>query len=471
MNFASPFFAFVVLPLVIGTYWLCPAKWQNSFLLVASIALYAWGAPEFIVVVLLFAVLDWLLAFRIAAAPAGGRQRRVLTAVGVIANLGVLIVAKYANFGVGVLNDVRGRFDLGAISWTNIALPIGVSFITFEKISYLVDVSRGAVKPLRSLSAYLLYTFLFPKMFAGPIVRFHTIEHQLALRTVTHEDRSQGLARFAFGLAKKALIADTLGSVSNEVFAIPPGELNMPAAWLGIFCFVLQVYFDFDGYSDMAIGMGRCLGFRLPENFRHPYAAASPRAYWAGWHMSLSAWIRDYLYIPLGGSRRGELRTLVNLWICFLTCGLWHGANWTFVAWGALQGVGLTIERYFARYVRAALPRALAVGLTFTFVSLTLVVFRSPSMAHAIGYYRALFSAARTLHVPVLVDNVTLVAFAAGCILSFAPALPGFATARSRLVDGARLDAFAKACAVPLLILAAARTVAEDAAPFIYFRF
>lgn len=471
MNFTTPLFAFVVLPCVLGAYWFCPSRWRNTLLLLTSITLYAWGAPEFVFVVLVFSTLDWLLAFEIERSPAGGRRRRWLTALGIVLNIGVLVVAKYANFGVEILNGMRTRLDLGPVPWTEIALPIGVSFVVFEKISYLVDVSRGTVTPLRSLPSYLLYTFLFPKMFAGPIVRFHTIEAQLRERSVDDEDRAYGLSRFAMGLAKKALLADTLGGVANDVFRMPAGELNMPTAWFGAACFTLQVYFDFSGYSDMAIGMARCFGFRLAENFRYPYAATSPRGFWAGWHLSLSSWIRDYLYIPLGGSRGSELRTHVNLWICFLACGLWHGAAWTYLVWGAMQGAGLTVERHYERHVTRPMPRALAVPLTFTFVLLTLVVFRSSSMSHAITYYGAMFSVPKSFFVQVFIDSNVELTFAVALVLSFCPAVPRVRRALDRVALEPRAQWLMKASAIPLLALAAVRTLASHATPFIYFRF
>lgn len=471
MNFTSPLFAFIVLPAVLGGYWLCPRRWQNAFLLAVGIGLYAWGAPEFVLVVLALAAFDWLLAFRIAAAPDGSKARKSLTVLGVGTNLAVLAVAKYANFGAGIVNDARSIFGVSSFAWTDIALPIGVSFVIFEKISYLVDVSRGTVRPLRSLPTYLLYTFLFPKMLAGPIVRFHTIEKQLLTRRVDDADRAYGLSRFVLGFAKKVLIADTLGGVANAVYGVPTDQLNMPTAWLGATCFALQVYFDFSGYSDIAIGLSRCFGFRLLENFRYPYAATSPQKYWAGWHLSLSSWIRDYLYIPLGGNRHGELRTHVNLWICFLSCGLWHGANWTYLAWGAWQGVALTIERHYRRHVSRAMPKAIAVALTFTFVVLSLVVFRSPSVADAVKYYRAMFVVPHVFFIQIIVDNTVWLALGVALAVSFAPALPGFSRMVERLAEAGRIESTMKACALPLLALAAVRLLGFDATPFIYFRF
>jgi alginate O-acetyltransferase complex protein AlgI len=471
VNFTSPLFVFVVLPAVLVAYWLCPRRAQNALLLMTSVALYAWGAPEFVVVVLLFSTLDWLLAFQIAAAPEASRKRGALTAFGVVANLGVLVVAKYANFGVEILNGARTSLALAPVPWTEIALPIGVSFVIFEKISYLVDVARGTVQPLRSLHSYLLYTFLFPKMFAGPIVRFHTIERQLEDRAVTDDDRAYGLSRFAIGLAKKALVADTLGSVANDVFRMPASELNMPTAWLGAVCFTLQAYFDFSGYSDIAIGLARCFGFRLSENFNHPFGARSPREWWSRWHISLSSWIRDYLYIPLGGSRGSEFRTHANLWICFLACGLWHGANWTFVAWGAVQGVALTVERHYDLHVGRKWPRVPAVLLTFTFIVLTLVLFRSQSMAQASMYYRAMFSASGPFFIQVFVDSNVGLTLAVALALSVGPGLPGTARVLAWFGKGKRVEWLMKASAIPLVVLAVACTLASTATPFIYFKF
>jgi len=471
VNFTTPLFVFVVLPLILGSYWLCLERWRNPLLLAWGMALYAWGAPEFVLVVGLVAAFDWLLAFRIAAAAPGSRRRKALTTFGVGVNLAVLAVAKYANFGVEILDEVRALFGQPRVPWVEIALPIGVSFVVFEKISYLVDVSRSTVQPLGSLHSYLLYTFLFPKMLAGPIVRFHTIRDQLGRRIVDDEGRAYGLARFAVGLAKKVLLADTLGAVADSAFARPPGELNMATAWLGAVAFTLQVYFDFSGYSDMAIGMARCVGFRLAENFRYPYSSASLREFWERWHISLSSWIREYLYIPLGGNRGGELRTYRNLWISFLACGLWHGANWTFLLWGVAHGLGLSVERYRRRRSRQALRRGVAVPLTFLFIVVTMVLFRAPSLAAAVAYYRSLVWLWSPVFIQVFVDTNAALTLVLGLILSLAPAFPWFARLEAWAAFERRGALAMKACAAPLLLLAAARALGTDANPFLYFRF
>ena len=245
----------------------------------------------------------------------------------------------------------------------------------------------------------------------------------------------------------------------------------MLTAWLGAVCFTLQVYFDFSGYSDMAIGMARCFGFRLSENFRYPYAAASLRQFWERWHISLSSWIREYLYVPLGGNRGGELRTHINLWICFLACGLWHGAAWTFLLWGAMHGAGLTVQRHYDRHIRRALPRALSVPLTFVFVVVTMVAFRAPSLAADAAYYRALFSVPRSFFIQVFFDDAIGLTLLLALFLSLSPALPVFPRVRSWLTEQGRRQMLLTASAVPLLLLAAARALGTRANPFLYFRF
>ena len=262
-----------------------------------------------------------------------------------------------------------------------VLLPLAISFFVFEKITYIVDVYRDICRPAVRLRDYLLFVFLFPKLLAGPILKFHEIQSQIARHSLGLDGLGEGLERFLTGLAKKVLIADTLAAPVEAVFAADPTQIGFGTAWFGALCFTVQIYFDFSGYSDMAIGLARMLGLRLPENFNQPYLATGFADFWRRWHISLSSWIREYLYVPLGGSRVSALRVYVNLWVCFLVSGLWHGANWTFLAWGAFHGLFVCADHAGLRRVWPRIPWAAGVAATFPLVVIGWVLFRAPSIS------------------------------------------------------------------------------------------
>src|SRR5882724_3320056 len=322
---------------------------KKCTLLLASALFYVWGEPVFVLVLLVSTAIDYALSFHLNK-PTPERMRRLALAAGVAGNLGILVVYKYADFLIDNLNLALSPFGPHKITLLHLALPIGVSFVVFEKITYLVDTWRGISRPAARFSDYCLFVLFFPKLLAGPILKYHEMKDQIAKPPVTEwSDFGTGFLRFARGLGRKLLIADPLGAFVNQIFAADPASLSAAYAWLGLGSFTLQIYFDFAGYSDMAIGLARMLGFRLKENFNAPYVARSITEFWRRWHISLTTWIRDYLYMPLGGNRRGEARTYINLWICFLASGLWHGASWNFVIWGAYNGLFLTLDRMFLR--------------------------------------------------------------------------------------------------------------------------
>jgi alginate O-acetyltransferase complex protein AlgI len=390
MLFSTPFFIFGFLPLFFALYWFLPKRRQ--ILLGGSMVFYAWSEPIFIWVVLLSACMDYVLGKFISTLEPGHGRRKWLVGVGVAGNLAMLVYAKYTAFAVVNLNALLGHLGGPLLAVPKIALPLGVSFIVFEKITYLVDLYRHKAKPAHSLFDYLNYVFLFPKLLAGPIVKYHDISEQLTQPTHTYEDVRDGLVRFIRGLAKKVLIADALSPVVDAVFNLDPGSLDTKSAWIGLACFTLQIYFDFSGYSDMAIGLGRILGFRLMENFNNPYLATSFTDFWRRWHISLSSWIKEYLYIPLGGSRVSTARSYVNLCICFLLSGLWHGASWNFVIWGCFHGVILVADRAFWLRWQQVLPRFMNVALTLFLVCIGWVFFRCDTFTHAIGYLGVMFA-------------------------------------------------------------------------------
>lgn len=386
-------------------------------------------------------------------------------AFGIAANLAMLFVFKYEPFAVRNLAHIFGPLPL-----LELALPLGISFFVFEKITYLVDIHRGETRPARSLQDYLLFVFLFPKMLAGPIIKYHEIAQSIRDRTVTAELAAAGLRRFFWGLAKKVLIADVAGEVANRVFALPPGGMGLANAWLGVTAFSVQIYFDFSGYSDMAIGLGRLFGFQLPENFDHPYGSASFTDYWRRWHISLSTWIRDYLYLPLGGSRRGAVRTYANLWICFLLSGLWHGAAWTYLIWGAWNGLFMTIDRLFWIRLSARLPRFVSVVIFQVLLMFGWAMFRSTDMEHLTAMMLAMISpGAAGTFIPVQTDQAAVILV--GFVGTLAAAT-GTGRASIAAVDASAVGRAATTLAVILLaVLAIAKAVTVTFNPFLYFRF
>jgi alginate O-acetyltransferase complex protein AlgI len=388
MVFASPIFLFLFLPLVLAGYFALPRRWGNSVLLVASLVFYVWGEGTMVALVLASIAFNWTLGGKLSAV--GDSARRRWLAVAVAGNLALLALFKYANFFVANLNAVLGALGWGTVALATIPLPLGISFFTFHSISYVVDVYRRNASAQRRVDSFGLYILLFPQLIAGPIIRYRDIATQITQRERHCGDFAEGVRRVIIGLGKKVLVANTLGNVADQIFSIAPNELGTPAAWLGIVCYTLQIYFDFSGYSDMAIGLMRLFGFRVLENFNYPYISQSIREFWRRWHISLSTFFRDYLYIPLGGNQRGNARTFLNLAIVFLLCGLWHGANWTFIVWGAWHGVFLMLEHagFGTSLGRAWRPLRHAYALAAIVGGW--VLFRCDTLVHASAFYAAL---------------------------------------------------------------------------------
>jgi alginate O-acetyltransferase complex protein AlgI len=377
--FSSLLFLHLFLPAFLLAYWVAPRPAKNGVAIAASLVFYAWGAPRFLPVVIALGIVDFWVSHGIARLR-GRPAARLLLAAGVTTHLSVLAYFKYSNFFFAQLD----------VAWAHVVLPIGVSFITFEEISYLTDVYRGDAQPARRLSQYLLFLTLFPHSIAGPIFRWKDLEAQLAERTESWTLVREGFERFARGLAKKVLVADSVAIIADSMFALPADQLTAPLAWLAAAAYAIQIYFDFSGYSDMAIGLGMMIGFRFKENFDCPYIAASLTEFWTRWHISLSRWMRDYLYIPLGGNRRGRPRAMVNLVIVFTLSGLWHGAAWTFVLWGLFHGVFVMFERLLGKR-RERIPLPLQHALTLVLVLVGWVFFRAPSAGRAAEMIAAMF--------------------------------------------------------------------------------
>jgi len=435
-----------------------------------SYLFYSWGAPTIAPILLVMTVLDYALGgFISPKATASPGKKKLLLSLGIAANLSLLLYFKYWNFFLGELSTLFTSLGFTGVHWQAVLLPIGISFFTFQKISYLIDVYRGTAKPAQTLIHYALYVALFPQLIAGPIVRYHEIADQLHERRSSREDFCAGLTRFSLGLSKKVLIADFLGQVADKIFALGGGELTTSFAWVGILAYTFQIYFDFSGYSDMAIGIGRIFGFTFPENFNQPYLARNFREFWSRWHMTLSNWMKEYLYIPLGGNRSSEFRTAGNLWAVFLLSGLWHGASWNFIVWGAYHGFFLSLERLLgvSSFKNTSLARILVV---FPLIIFSWVLFRADDLSHALFYFSHLFGfSGEALSKPIvwgeLIQSREWWVLGMAFLISFAPL--GW---RINL-SAPKVSAPLAATSYALLLFSLAALAGIDYTPFLYFRF
>ncbi len=392
MVFSSTLFLLYFFPIFFLIYFSIPTSLKNGFLLFASILFFSWGAPIFIAVVLFSILVDFIIVRQLQSS--AGKKRKLFLFVSVFFNLALLAYFKYANFFVENVNELLANIGMSSMSdWTHIALPIGISFFTFKKISYTVDVYRRTHAPFPSITNYALFILLFPELVAGPIVRFNEIADQISNRKdqETIDNKLLGLFRFIIGLSKKVLIANVLGTEVDKIFDSNIMELNTATAWLGILAYTFQIYFDFSGYSDMAIGLAKMMGFTFPENFNNPYTAQSITEFWRKWHITLGNWMRDYLYIPLGGNKVGPRRVYINLFIVFFLSGLWHGASWNFIVWGCFHGLFLIADRIFLLKFYAAIGKIPSVLITFFIVMMGWVFFRADDMSDARDYFMRLF--------------------------------------------------------------------------------
>jgi alginate O-acetyltransferase complex protein AlgI len=492
--FTEPVFLFIFLPVLLALHVLPWPRYRNGLLLAASVVFYARGAGQFTWFLAASILLNYWAAIvidRHRDRPAG-RRLLVLTVAANVAALGVL---KYADFAVANLNAALQWLGSTAIPLPGVALPIGISFFTFHAVSYVVDVYRRDAAAQKGPVQAALYLLLFPQLIAGPIIRYREIADQLARRIVSMDDMAVGVQRFIVGLGKKMLVANTVAVPVDRIFAMPAGQLTAGHAWLAMICYSVQIYFDFSGYSDMAIGLARMFGFRFPENFRYPYSARSIQDFWRRWHISLSAWFRDYVYVPLGGNRVAPRRTYLNLITVFFLCGLWHGASWTFVVWGLYHGMFLVFERRGGAAWLAARPPVVGHVYALLVVLGGWVFFRADSMRTAAGILRAMIGASPALPTQFapawyLTPEVML-ALAAGAIGS----MPWVPRVRARLAhapggDGRQatgdgppqgtddrrtvgwVPSLAVTAALWLVLLGSLSLVAARTYnPFIYFRF
>jgi alginate O-acetyltransferase complex protein AlgI len=480
MVFSSIMFLSVFLPITLLIYHLVPPRFRNYVALLASLHFYSWGAPRFVFVLIGSSMIDYTISRHLhpdKGHPHRRVSRRLLLTVGIALNVSLFIYFKYMNFFVDQFNTMLSCFGGAPAAWTRIALPIGISFFTFQKLSYLIDVYRGAGPPAPSFTHHLLYVVLFPQLIAGPIVRYHDVAAQLIQRTCTSEKTLEGLWRFALGLAKKVLIANVVGAMADHAFAAAGSGLSAGGAWLGALCYAWQIYFDFSGYSDMAIGLGRMLGFEFLENFRAPYLSASFTEFWRRWHISLSNWMREYLYIPLGGNRGGRLRRDLNLWMVFLLSGFWHGAAWNFIVWGLYHGLFLSLDKVTARW-RERVARPVAIATTFLLVIVGWIFFRADSLGDALRYIRCmagLGAESSSLPSDIMTPQLWL-AFGIAAGFSFIPLwLPALETCDWTVRSPDRRDQMVRllrTVATALLLATSFMTLVNGGFnPFIYFRF
>lgn len=390
MVFSSPIFVFAFLPLVLLVYYLAAPHVKNFILLVFSLLFYAWGEGERLTIMLLSITINYFTAIFIDSQIHTWRKKLFLF-IGIALNLGLLLYYKYTNFFVANYNALAVQQGWASIVMERIILPLGISFFTFQGMSYIIDVYRKQAEVQRNPFNLALYISFFPQLIAGPIVRYHDISKQLTGRKVTLELFVSGIQRFIIGLSKKVLIADNIGRVSHELFTTSPEGLPAAFAWLGMLTAVVQIYYDFSGYSDMAIGMGRMFGFQFLENFKHPLSVKNMRLFWTHWHISLSNWFRDYIYIPLGGNKHGALRTQFNLWLIFFLSGLWHGSEWTFVIFGIYHGVFMVAERLGTERLLNKLPGFVQNIYVWLVFCVSIILFCSPDAVFAWKYFMQLF--------------------------------------------------------------------------------
>lgn len=410
MLFSSMIFLWVFLPIVLIGYTILSSvrmeekrrvAAKNALLLAASFLFYAWGGIYYLLIMIASILINYYGGIQIARSTGDSARKKRILAFVIFLNLAILFVFKYFNMLVVILENIidpngggslLGMEGTGALGLPEIVLPIGISFFTFQAMSYVIDVYRNDVKVQENLPYFALYVSFFPQLIAGPIVRYHEIEKQITSRKETLAKRAQGIKRFCYGLGKKVLLSNTFARVADEIWALESGTITGSIAWLGMICYTLQIYYDFSGYSDMAIGLGRMFGFNFAENFNYPYLADSVQEFWRRWHISLSTWFKEYVYIPLGGNRKGKLRTFLNLFLVFLLTGIWHGANFTFLAWGLFYGVLLIVERLFlGRLLRRNRWKWINQLYTMAAVMAAWVLFRSDTIMQAGEILRGLF--------------------------------------------------------------------------------
>lgn len=477
MSFSSLLFIFYFLPVFLLIYYASRESWRNSVLIVTSALFYFWLSPEGAIVIFVSIGIDYLLC-SLMMKNAGARKKLFLV-LNVIFNLAILFYFKYSNFFIDQVNTVLSLAGSSAIPWKNIIFPAGISFIIFHKISYAVDIYYGTVSPAENVFKYISYIFMFPKVLQGPIIRYKAIADQLSYRSAALDDIVQGAFRFCIGLAKKVLVADLIGITVDAIFNLPHGSLSASYAWFGVICYMFQIYFDFSGYTDMAIGIARMIGFTFPENFDWPFTSRSFTEFWTRWHITLTDWFKQYVYIPLGGNRVSTMRNYINLWSIFFLSALWHGANWTFVVWGLYNGFFIFIEKIFLLKWLKKLPGFLQYPLFLIVFWVGLVYFRAETIQKAWLYMLRMFDVTRIViekpnELPV--EIISTRGIAVLLIVSVLHMLyPGYLKPLWQRIKAALTPVQETAgmivITIVLLTLTFAFMINNKFMPFIYFRF
>ena len=386
MVFSSIPFLYFFLPIVIILYFAVPKKFRNLILFLCSLMFYAWGEPIYVTIMLFSTVLDYTNGRLLERFEGCGKKRRAILIFDIIANLGILMFFKYSDFFISNINSLTGS----QIGLLGLALPIGVSFYTFQTMSYTIDVYRHDAPAQKNIISFGAYVTLFPQLIAGPIVRYNTIAGQLNNRRESFSMFYDGVVRFCIGLAKKVLLANNIGMLWDTISATPAAQISVVSSWIGIIAFALQIYFDFSGYSDMAIGLGKMFGFTFEENFNYPYTSKSITEFWRRWHISLGTWFREYVYIPLGGSRKGRAQTYINIFVVWFLTGFWHGASWNFAVWGLYFAIILIIEKTFLLKLLAKLPKFVSHIYATILILFGWVIFAFDSLKNGVEYFKTM---------------------------------------------------------------------------------
>lgn len=466
MVFSSTIFLCVYLPLVLLGYYICPKKGRNLFLLIASLVFYAWGEPKYVFLMIFSILVNYIFGRLMDKHRENKKRLKLMLVLSVVIDIGLLSVFKYTDFIITNVNAIFGvNFDL-----LNIALPIGISFYTFQAMSYTIDVYRDDVRVQKNLIDFGMYITMFPQLIAGPIVRYADVQDQLAERSVTTADFSEGVMRFVVGLGKKVLLANQMGAVWSDIYALG-GDVSALMAWTGAIAYTFQIYFDFSGYSDMAIGLGRMFGFKFPENFRYPYQSVSITDFWRRWHITLSTWFKEYLYIPLGGNRRGLARQALNLLIVWSLTGFWHGAGWNFVMWGLYYFVILFIEKLFLLKALDKLPKFFRHVYALLLIIIGWVIFASDDVSVLLPYLGSMFGANGAIggmDVYTLLTKAVLLIIC--CIASTELPKKLFLSAAGAMNEKAAFT-LKSVLMIALLALSMILLIGDSYNPFLYFRF
>ena len=466
MVFSSIVFLYIFLPIMLLIYFIVPSKFKNAIMILASLLFFAWGEIRYIFIMLVLAVMDFVCGKQITKYQDNKRKKLLFLMINVVVNLGILFFFKYADFIISNINNLTGL----SIPLLNIPLPIGVSFNTFQSLSYVIDVYRGTVKCEKSFYNYLTYTTLFPQIIAGPIVRYETVDEELETKNISLDNFSAGMKRFIIGLGKKVLIANSVGALWNTIETGNYSELSMLFAWIGIIAFALQIYFDFSGYSDMAIGLAQIFGMKFDENFNYPYISKSITEFWRRWHITLGSWFRDYVYIPLGGNRKGFLKQIRNILIVWFLTGAWHGASWNFILWGLYFGVILILEKLFILKLLDKLPKICGHIYAIILILVGWAIFAFEDLSKVGQYIKAMFINTN------LWDNEALYNlqnYGFLIILGIICSIPLWKKLKEKIdsKNSKILELITSLGYVIILVLSTASLVTNSFNPFLYFRF